>query len=495
MPPTPQALFWDLARALAAGRTVLVVGEPAEAVGLLAQAALKGLIVVSPDADPGAPDATTAAGAPFRMRADWGEKRGSIGLILDGEGYVPPEEATRLLSASGLYLTRTTGPAWTALPVRRTLDVLDVAGLALPGDAPSPGDAFADRVEGTVVAQFHLAGRRRIPPVPRVLRLAAPVEAPPGPTEPKAEHDALVPAWEAEWTACRDALALCRARDRRADLLAARLQTERGRFLAEIDGLERRLAAVEGPHAELEAAESARRHVEETLDAVLSGLTSVGPSGGLPPPPAAAGEAVRLWLEGYLRALRGLNARHEQQTARLEALERALADARAAAEAALSAPSPVSPPDIGTPEAGPVPSVPRSEAHARADALEGVLSAVEALRLTEQAELSRLRRTAESSRRRLAEEVRAREALRRQAALETIARARAEEALHVARASEREHAARADALELLAAEHGRMSSLLTDALAKALADREAAVHERRLADESLRRLRAGEDDR
>jgi hypothetical protein len=497
MPPTPQALLWALARAFADGRTVLVVGEPFEAVTLLAEAAVHALVVVSPDADPQAPDGVTGRGAPFRIRPDWRERRGTIGLLLDGEGYVPPEEASRLLGVSGLYLSRTPSPAWEALPERRTLEVVAVTGLAIVGDRPTPATALPLPDDAASSGRLFVGGRRTLPEMPRVVCLDAVsspnTSAPPAtalePASEQPEPREGAPAFEAPLAARTEsveALGNWRAEARRAALLSERLVDERARFLAEIEALERRMAVVEGPYAELEAAEVARRQVEECLRWVLSGLSSAGLPDLPPPPPATADEAVRLWLAGCLRAITALEAVSGQRAADLREVRAALEAARSAAAHERLAP----PVGEARPLVSPDPGSSPGDANARICALEGMLEAMEALRLTDQTALARSHRAAEVARERLEESAQATETARRLAAREALARARLEDDLHVAREAARGHAARAGALEQLVAEHTRMHTLLSEALSSALVERDTAVAERRLADESLRRLRA-----
>ncbi len=489
-------MLWALARALADGRSVMVVGEPAEAVTLLAGATPKALIVVTPDADPDAPDGTTSRGAPFRLRADWRERSGSIGLMLDGDGFVPPEEATRLLGASGLYLTRTDGPTLEVLPHRHRVTVAPVSGLMVAGDVEGP--ALGPAQVAPAEATLFVGAKRPVPPLPGVALLAdagrplepVPPSPPAGTSVPEAEPSTAVDgaAIVDELDRCRDELARRRAEDRRADLLALRLGEERGRFLAEIEALERRLADLEGPHAEYEVAESGRRNAEDLLEFVLRGLSGLALPGTVPPPPATSGEPVRLWLSMHLRAVGDLASESAAREAALAESREALAAARIALEAASERRPDAHPPPTA-PASAEASSCAPTETTARLDALESMLEAVQQLRLAERAELARLRRFSEAAERRLAEANRHAEAARRLAAGEVLARAHLEETLHLTRTTLRGSEARGRALESLAAEHGRMYGLLTEALAKALAEREAAQAERRLADESLRRLR------
>ena len=112
-------LLWALARALADGRAVALIGEPFECVELLANAAVRELVVVSPGADASAPAGTTPSGAPLRFRPALRERPGSKDLIVDSAGIAPSAAVMRALRKDGIYLTATPGPVLDGLPERR----------------------------------------------------------------------------------------------------------------------------------------------------------------------------------------------------------------------------------------------------------------------------------------------------------------------------------------------------------------------------------------
>ena len=484
------ALLWALARALAPARAVLLVGEPFEAMALLAECAVRELVVVSPDADPAAPAGATADGAPLRMRADLRERPASKDLIVDRAGTLPPESLARLLKKAGLYVTATPGAALESLPHRRGLPAGAVAGLAT-GGAPASPLCLGAAATGEPV--LWVGGKMPLPPLPDVAAFGGPPPSPPELVDlghARAEIlrlDAELTRALSAYDTCRSELAERRTADRRVDLVRAAAESAQGRLLAEIEGLHRRLTELEAPGAERQDIETRRRQAEAQTRRVVGTVAALLDSQGLAecgaPPPVTAEEAVDLWMNHAADALR----RQGRTLSIAERERQALADAVALAQAALAARQE----PLATTAPPPAMAL-EPDAAERATRIRALTSALEAehgLRLAERAELSRCHRLLEA---RQAQLTLANEALRATAvesARLRVAVATLDEQAHRMR---RELALR-DAghreLEQLVRGHLEMQDLLTRALEAAEAALEAANANCHLADRNLELLR------
>ncbi len=152
-------LLRALARQMAAGQRVLLVGASFETLALLADAEVRELVIVSDDADPDAPDGETATGAPLRMRPDWKERPRSKDVILDPAGEMPAAEAVRILKKHGVYLSAVEGPALVALAHREAVTAERVGALRVPGELDGPFvQALAAEVEAEAGPVIHVAG-------------------------------------------------------------------------------------------------------------------------------------------------------------------------------------------------------------------------------------------------------------------------------------------------------------------------------------------------
>ncbi len=541
-------LLRAVARRLADGRRVMLVGDAFETLQLLAEADVKELVVLSDSADADAPTGETATGAPFRMRPDWRERPNSKDLVVDPAGVAPPAEVTRVLKKHGLYLSRG-GPTHAALPHRLVVNAR-VAEAAVLGDGQTApvwmGEAGA---EGPTV---HLAGQVEFE-APPVVALFAPTTlgtrsaALDGALEDaqaalseqtealemarahasaaQAERDALAASLRAteaalaaaegqraadaqalaaaraelselstDYEAVRDELAERRVDDRRYAALGERFEAARNEMTAEVERLRGQLQSA-GAHvedmaellAERDAARAARDAVVARLDALVRRLTD---GFDAPPPPAAAGaDMLEAWLQAATSAADAALARRDLRAAELAeqgaALDAARTRARelAAALEVLQAEAAVTPPPPAPPPAAP-------DVDARLARLEAALEAERALRAEERADAARLRAAAEVALRQHGELTSTLRAARREAAVARLARAAAEDEVARAAAEAGARHARVQDLELMLRDQHRMQGLLAEALEAAEAAREQADHQRRLADENLRLLRA-----
>lgn len=172
-------LLRAVARSMADGQRVLLVGASFETLELLAAADVRELVVVSEDADPDAPAGETVGGAPLRLRPDFGERPRSKDIVLDPAGVAPPDEVARLLKKHGLYLTAVDAPALAALPHRRVLRAERFGALLLrPGGLDAPfvqtlagGLRAEDAAEGV---EIHIAGHTEALPPPIACLTGAP---------------------------------------------------------------------------------------------------------------------------------------------------------------------------------------------------------------------------------------------------------------------------------------------------------------------------------
>ncbi|MCB9540442.1 MAG: hypothetical protein H6704_29850 [Myxococcales bacterium] len=369
-------LLRAVARRLADGRRVMLVGDAFETLQLLAEADVKELVVFSAAADADAPTGETATGAPFRMRPDWRERPNSKDLVVDPAGVAPPDEVARVLKKHGLYLSRG-GAAHRALPHRLVVNarVAEAAVLGAGDAAPLwMGEADA---EGPTV---HLAGQVEFE-APGVVALFAPSTlgtrsaaldgaledartalaeqtealeiARARATAAEAERDALraslraaeAAATDAEAGRATDAKALAAAQaelaeltadyeavraelaerrvdDRRYGALTERFEAARAEMTAEVERLRGQLQA-SGAHvedmAELLAERDAARAARDAAIARLEGLVGRLAEGfDAPSPPAAAGaDALEAWLQAATTAADAALARRDLRAAEL----------------------------------------------------------------------------------------------------------------------------------------------------------------------------------
>lgn len=251
-------LLRAVARLMADGQRVLLVGASFETIELLADAPLRELVIVSDDADPDAPAGETARGAPLRLRPDWKERARSKDLIIDPAGTAPVEEVERLLKKEGVYLSSVPGPVLDALPFSGAVEAGETGALVLaPTEGPSElieALVFAgERRPGPVL---YVAGREGVAlPAVAVLRGAGP--------DPAASAAAEARADDAERALADAQTALAGTRTRLdaaiADLTAARHRAEAAEAqLADRAALEAALAVAHRERDEGKLALTAR---------------------------------------------------------------------------------------------------------------------------------------------------------------------------------------------------------------------------------------------
>ncbi|MCB9528761.1 MAG: hypothetical protein H6701_10290 [Myxococcales bacterium] len=186
-------LLRAVARLMADGQRVLLVGASFETIELLADAPLRELVIVSDDADPDAPAGETARGAPLRLRPDWKERARSKDLIVDPAGAAPVEEVERILKKEGVYLSAVPSPVLDALPFSGAVEAGETGALVLaPTEGPSELiEALLFAGERRPGPLLYVAGREAVAlPAVAVLRGAGP--------DPAASAAAAARADEAE---------------------------------------------------------------------------------------------------------------------------------------------------------------------------------------------------------------------------------------------------------------------------------------------------------
>lgn len=154
MSDAAEDLLRAVARLMADGQRVLLVGASFAMIELLADADLRELVIVSDDADPDAPAGETARGAPLRLRPDWKERGRSKDLIIDPEGRAPAEEVERLLKKEGAYLSIVPNAVLDVLPFSGAVEASEGTALLL---APTEGPS-------EVIEALDFGGERRAGP-------------------------------------------------------------------------------------------------------------------------------------------------------------------------------------------------------------------------------------------------------------------------------------------------------------------------------------------
>lgn len=184
-------LLRAVARLMADGQRVLLVGASFETIELLADAPLRELVIVSDDADPDAPAGETARGAPLRLRPDWKERARSKDLIVDPAGTAPVEEVERILKKEGVYLSAVPSPVLDALPFSGAVEAGETGALVLaPTEGPSELiEALLFAGERRPGPLLYVAGREAVAlPAVAVLRGAGPDPAASAAAEARAEE-------------------------------------------------------------------------------------------------------------------------------------------------------------------------------------------------------------------------------------------------------------------------------------------------------------------
>ncbi|MEZ4431202.1 MAG: hypothetical protein R3F65_02230 [bacterium] len=184
-------LLRAVARLMADGQRVLLVGASFETIELLADAPLRELVIVSDDADPDAPAGETARGAPLRLRPDWKERARSKDLIVDPAGAAPVEEVERILKKEGVYLSAVPSPVLDALPFSGAVEAGETGALVLaPTEGPSELiEALLFAGERRPGPLLYVAGREAVAlPAVAVLRGAGPDPAASAATTARADE-------------------------------------------------------------------------------------------------------------------------------------------------------------------------------------------------------------------------------------------------------------------------------------------------------------------
>lgn len=254
MSDAAEDLLRAVARLMADGQRVLLVGASFAMIELLADADLRELVIVSDDADPDAPAGETARGAPLRLRPDWKERGRSKDLIIDPEGRAPAEEVERLLKKEGAYLSIVPNAVLDTLPFSGAVEAIEGSALLL---APTEGPS-------EVIEALDFGGERRAGPTLYVAgwkSVALPAVAclrGVGSADPQ-----MIAAIEAEAASAGQALAATRDELDDAD---ARL----AEALAELSAMRGELAAAQGERAATQAELTATRARAEQVEAQIA---------------------------------------------------------------------------------------------------------------------------------------------------------------------------------------------------------------------------------
>ena len=531
-----ELLLLAVARSLADGGRVMLVGDSFETLQLLAEAEVKELVVLSEGADPEAPPGETATGAPFRVRPDWRERPNSKDLVVDPGGVAPLDEVARVLKKHGIYLSRG-GPTHAGLPHHAVLAAGVAEALVLGSGAHRPVVLGAPAPDGPAV---HLAGLSPIT-TPDVVALLSPeatgtrtaqldaalADARAAVTEQAealraattrahaadaalaelaveraraaADASALSRALadlaqlEAEFDAVRAELAERRVADRRLEAVTTRFDTARTEMGAEVDRLRHELQAVGATaedEAELVVARDAARDAAGRVVAALDGLVRRQMADWEAEiPPSGASEAVLgAWLDAVQAAVERVDEARAVQGAALSEAQRRLEFTERRARELAEALGVLEGDRAAPPAPSPLPA-PLADADERVRRLEATLAAERALRADERAEIEALGAAAERALGAHAEVAFALRTARREAATARLGRAAAEDASARLEAETALRDARVADLEAMLHDQNRMQGLLAEALEAAESAREQADHQRRLADENLRLLR------
>lgn len=293
-------LLRAIARSMADGQRVLMVGSSFATLELLAAADVRELVLVTEDADPSAPEGVTGTGAPLRLRPDWRERPRSKDIILDPDGIAPPDEVERLLKKRGVYLTREANAVTEALPHARTVTagraealLIDPSGgqstelpalaLAEPTD-DGPHVQVAGKTDVTLPA---LACLTTVPETIDPAELAAAEETIARLEAAQADATAQVEALKAELEAARAALAAAEEAEARQTVALTVEQAERAAAQAELEVEKAARGAAEVEHnaarealiaehdetrATLASREAELAELEQDYDAVRSEL-------------------------------------------------------------------------------------------------------------------------------------------------------------------------------------------------------------------------------
>ncbi|MCA9547344.1 MAG: hypothetical protein KC613_23235, partial [Myxococcales bacterium] len=288
-----------VARAFADGRRVVLCGADFETLQLLAEAEVKELVAVFPEADPDAPAGQTAAGAPLKLRPDFRERANSKDLVVDPTGEAPADEVARLLKKQGVYLTAARGPALEAMTHVTAVGARQAAALV----AGHGGQPRAVVLDGGTTAEVEIfLGAMHAP-------IAAPAVVCTVP------HPAGAPSAE-------DSAALADAHAQAAEAQAHLLEA-----MARFDALEQQAAEAEGHR---DAALAAAGQMRDRAQAAEAALEEAERAQQAAEQGRRAAEAALAKAQGELAAVAAKAAEHAELERDYEAVRQELAERRVA---------------------------------------------------------------------------------------------------------------------------------------------------------------------
>ncbi len=537
--------------ALAPDQRILLVGESFDTLLMLASLPVKELVALSEGADPDAPPGKTEHGGLLRMRPDWKERPNSKDLIVDLSGEAPLAEVERVLKKQGLYLcfqknevieglahseqielhtanlayyksnpnlpTETHGlldltcfvaskslielPAF-SFEIERSEEVAENSQESVNSQIQELKDALeSERTAHQASKDAHaseiLSKNNEFASIQSELKnsQARIAELEKSLAESAAKIDSLKQD-EEEFEAVRQELAERRVADKRVDLVEAHHAQIMQSLTSELEELRARTLELDDPHADAKALEAERDSALKTGQKALNHLQNAAclfaswPQKSVAPVLSDV-SLVDSWLKSVGEAF---ERSHQEQNAKNDALSKACERAeqnerrvRELSEAlqVLTSESHESEQPIPQLEL-PLPS----DQEAQIQALEKALEAERALRRADMAAYKRLEHDA-----RLALEERDARRQNLQTARRDAARARLEKAaledeIRRLRSELTERKQSSTDLNAMLTEHANMIELLTASLQEACESRDEAESQRRMAEESLRILRA-----